>query len=170
MLKIRLRRMGSRHRPFYRVVVGDSRRTPAASTLEEIGYYDPRKKPATLKIDVARADHWVSQGARPSETVERLIAQAREAPEAPAEAEAVSAGAEATSAETEAEPEKEATAEASEPSTEAPAAEAPPAEAPAADAEAELEKRAAAEASEPSAPSAEADAKADADSEAAEKT
>ena len=85
MLKIRLRRMGSRHRPFYRVVVSDSRRVPAAAALEEVGYYDPRKKPVTLNIDIDRVEHWMSHGAQPSSTVRKLVAQARLAPvEAPA--------------------------------------------------------------------------------------
>ena len=77
MLKIRLRRMGSRHRPFYRVVVSDSRRTPTAVALEEVGYYDPRKSPVTLSIDFDRVDHWVGHGAQPSNTVRKLVAKAR---------------------------------------------------------------------------------------------
>ncbi len=77
MLKIRLRRMGSRHRPFYRVVVSDSRRTPRASALEEVGYYDPRKTPATLSMNVERIDYWMSNGALPSSTVSKLVAKAR---------------------------------------------------------------------------------------------
>ena len=93
MLKIRLRRMGSRHRPFYRVVVSESRRVPRATALEEVGYYDPRKTPATLSIDVDRVDYWMSRGAQPSDTVKRLVKKARAEPapaevEAPAEAEA----------------------------------------------------------------------------------
>ena len=149
MLKIRLRRMGSRHRPFYRVVVGDSRRTPRASTLEEIGYYDPRETPATLNIDLARADHWVSQGAQPSKTVERLLEKARLAPAEPsapavdteAEAEVAAQAAAEVAAEAEApaeaaapaEPPAEAEAEAPEPAAEEAKAEAEeaPAEEPA---------------------------------------
>ncbi len=170
MLKIRLRRMGSRHRPFYRVVVGDSRRTPRASALEEIGYYDPRQKPATLNIDVERADHWVSQGAQPSKTVERLLEKARvETPAAPAEEPEAEAEAPAAPAE-ESESKEAAEAAAAEPeapSAETPSAEAPSAEAPSAPAEAsEAEAKAEAEeapAEEPAktdetpAPSAEAD-------------
>ncbi len=71
MLKIRLRRMGSRHRPFYRVVVSDSRRTPTASAVDEIGYYDPRKKPAVVTIRRERVDYWLNRGAQPSSTVKR---------------------------------------------------------------------------------------------------
>ena len=171
MLKIRLRRMGSRHRPFYRVVVGDSRRTPRASALEEIGYYDPRQKPATLNIDVERADHWVSQGAQPSKTVERLLEKARvETPAAPAEEPEAEAEAPAAPAE-ESESKEAAEAAAAEP--EAPSAETPSAEAPSAPAEAsEAEAKTEAEeapAEEPAktdetpAPEAEAEAPAEAD-------
>ncbi len=77
MLRIRLRRMGSRPRPFYRIVVSDSRKVPTARAVEEVGYYDPRKTPATLSIDVERVDHWISHGAKPSATVSRLLARAR---------------------------------------------------------------------------------------------
>lgn len=77
MLKIRLRRMGNRHRPFYRVVVSDGRKTPTSAALEEIGTYDPATKPTHLRLDVERADYWVKQGARPSDTVKRLIRRAR---------------------------------------------------------------------------------------------
>ena len=107
MLKIRLRRMGSRHRPFYRVVVSDSRRVPTASALEEVGYYNPRTQPVTLKLDLDRVEHWMSNGARPSSTVKKLVTQARsapvEVPEAPAAEEAEAAPAEAAPAAEEAE-------------------------------------------------------------------
>lgn len=76
MLKIRLRRMGTRNRPFYRVVVSDSRRTPTASALEELGSYDPLVKPPTATIDRARVDYWVGQGAQLSPTVKRLLSNA----------------------------------------------------------------------------------------------
>lgn len=94
MLKIRLRRMGSRHRPFYRIVVSDSRRTPTASALEELGYYDPRQKAEMLEVDLERFDYWLSNGAQPSSTVARLAELVRSgakaapaADEAPAESE-----------------------------------------------------------------------------------
>lgn len=77
MLKIRLRRMGSRHRPFYRVVISDGRSVPGATAIEEIGYYDPRKHPAVLSLDVERVEHWLARGAQPSDTVKRLIERAR---------------------------------------------------------------------------------------------
>ena len=118
MLKIRLRRMGSRHRPFYRVVVSDSRRVPRASALEEVGYYDPRKTPATLQMNVERVDYWMSHGAQPSDTVKKLMARARS--EAPVEAEVV----EAVETEAAAEAEAAAAAETESAEAEAQAAEA----------------------------------------------
>jgi small subunit ribosomal protein S16 len=77
MLTIRLRRMGARNNPFYRVVVSDSRNTPTASALEEIGYYDVTKNPAQVNIDTARADHWVGKGAQMSPTVKKLLKQVK---------------------------------------------------------------------------------------------
>ena len=74
MVKFRLRRMGSRNHPFYRVVVSDSRKTPTGSALEEVGYYDPRREPIELKLDRERIDHWVSKGAQLSATVKKLVA------------------------------------------------------------------------------------------------
>jgi small subunit ribosomal protein S16 len=76
MLKIRLRRMGARNNPFYRVVVSDSRNTPTAAALEEIGYYDVTKNPAQVNINAERAQHWISRGAQVSPTVKRLLSQA----------------------------------------------------------------------------------------------
>ncbi len=87
MLKIRLSRMGSRHRPFYRLVVSDSRQVPSGSALEELGYYDPRKNPAQISLDVTRVDHWLRCGAQLSGTAKNLVARARaefaKAPAAP---------------------------------------------------------------------------------------
>ena len=77
MLKIRLRRMGSRHRPFYRVIVSDSRRVPTGGKpLEELGYYDPRRSPAVLELNRERLEHWVQNGAQVSATVKKLAATA----------------------------------------------------------------------------------------------
>jgi small subunit ribosomal protein S16 len=73
MLKIRLRRMGTKHRPFYRVVVSDSRNTPKGAFMETLGHYDPSRKPPTFKLDVDRVQHWVGQGAQPSERVRKLV-------------------------------------------------------------------------------------------------
>jgi small subunit ribosomal protein S16 len=75
MLKIRLRRMGSNRRPVYRVVVSDSKRTPTAAVLEEVGFYNPRTKPAEVKLDRERITYWVGRGARMSETVASLMKQ-----------------------------------------------------------------------------------------------
>jgi small subunit ribosomal protein S16 len=76
MLKIRLRRQGSAHAPFYRIVVSDSERTPRAATLEQIGIYDPTKEPNVLKVDKERVQHWVSKGAQLSPTVRSLLKKA----------------------------------------------------------------------------------------------
>ena len=76
MLKIRLRRMGARNRPFYRLVVSDSRRVPTARAIEEVGHYDPRKKPAELKVNGERIQYWVERGAQMSETVSKLVKRA----------------------------------------------------------------------------------------------
>ncbi|HEX3071763.1 MAG TPA: 30S ribosomal protein S16 [Thermoanaerobaculia bacterium] len=73
MLKIRLRRQGATHSPFYRVVVSDSLKTPSNATVEQIGHYDPKKNPADVKIDRARVDYWVSKGAQLSPTVKSLL-------------------------------------------------------------------------------------------------
>jgi len=79
MLKIRLRRMGSRHKPFYRVVVSDSRNATTASAVEEIGYYDPRQDPPLFNVDNDRVDYWVGNGAKMSDTVQRLVRSDRRA-------------------------------------------------------------------------------------------
>ena len=75
MLRIRLCRMGNRNRPFYRVVVSDSRKTPTATAVEEVGHYDPRSEPPKININAERVEHWVKQGARMSATVEKLVRQ-----------------------------------------------------------------------------------------------
>lgn len=73
MLKIRLRRMGTTNRPFYRVVVSDSRLATTASAVEEIGFYDPRQNPPRVEIDRSRVDYWVGKGAQLSDTVRQLV-------------------------------------------------------------------------------------------------
>lgn len=77
MLKIRLRRQGATHAPFYRIVVSDSQNTPGASTVEQIGHYDPKKNPPAVKIDRARVDFWVGKGAQLSPTVKNLLKKAQ---------------------------------------------------------------------------------------------
>lgn len=84
MVKIRLRRMGARNRPFYRVVVSDTRRVPNAPAIDEIGFWDPSRTPATLEIDRDRIEYWVRRGAGLSDSVRKLVAQV--AKEQPAEA------------------------------------------------------------------------------------
>ncbi|HCP14736.1 MAG TPA: 30S ribosomal protein S16, partial [Peptococcaceae bacterium] len=71
--KIRLRRMGAKKAPFYRVVVADSRSPRDGRCIEELGYYDPTKDPVVIKIDEERAKYWVGTGAQPSETVKALL-------------------------------------------------------------------------------------------------
>ena len=79
MLKIRLRRMGAKRDPFYRVVVSDSRSTPQGRFVDVLGTYDPRTDPAITRIDVVKAEEWIRKGADPSETVRSLLSKARSA-------------------------------------------------------------------------------------------
>ena len=76
MLAIRLRRTGSTKRPYYRVVVADSRNWRDGRFVEVLGHYDPRHQPAVVKIDVERAGYWLGQGAQASDTVRSLLKQA----------------------------------------------------------------------------------------------
>jgi small subunit ribosomal protein S16 len=73
MLSIRLRRTGSAKKPYYRVVVADSRAWRDGRFVETLGHYDPRRNPAVVKIDAERAQYWITKGARPSETVRSLL-------------------------------------------------------------------------------------------------
>lgn len=73
MLAIRLRRTGSSKRPYYRVVVADSRNWRDGRFVETLGHYDPRRDPAVVKIDSERAQYWISKGAQPSDTVRSLL-------------------------------------------------------------------------------------------------
>lgn len=79
MVRLRLTRMGAKKRPFYRVIAADARTKRDGSFIERLGYYDPMKQPFELKLDLERVDHWIGQGAQPSDTVARLIKRAREA-------------------------------------------------------------------------------------------
>ena len=74
-VKIRLRRMGKKKAPFYRVVVADSRSPRDGRFIAEIGTYDPNQKPAVIKVDEEEAKKWMSNGAKPTETVARLFKQ-----------------------------------------------------------------------------------------------
>jgi small subunit ribosomal protein S16 len=87
MLVIRLRRTGSKKRPFFRVVVTDSRTARDSSFVEVLGFYNPRTKPETLKLDRERLGHWIKAGAVPSDTVRTLVD--RMPPAEPAAASAV---------------------------------------------------------------------------------
>ena len=73
MLKIRLRRMGAKKAPFYRIVVADSRAPRDGAFVEEIGYYNPLTEPAESKIDNERAAEWLKNGAQPTDTVRVLL-------------------------------------------------------------------------------------------------
>jgi small subunit ribosomal protein S16 len=72
-VKIRLRRMGAKKAPFYRVVVADSRSPRNGRFIEEIGYYDPTKEPAVVNIDGEKAKAWIGNGAQPTDTVKVLL-------------------------------------------------------------------------------------------------
>lgn len=76
MVKIRLRRMGAKKAPYYRVVVADSRYPRDGRFIEEIGIYNPVTDPAELKVDVDRAQAWIKTGAQPTETVRDLLKKA----------------------------------------------------------------------------------------------
>lgn len=75
-VKIRLRRMGAKKAPFYRVVVADSRSPRDGRFIEEIGYYNPVSEPKTVKIDEEKAVQWIKNGAQPTDVVKRLFAEA----------------------------------------------------------------------------------------------
>ena len=76
MVKIRLRRMGAKKAPFYRVVVADSRFARDGRFIEEIGYYDPTKEPSVVKIDAEKAKQWLDNGAHPTDTVREILKKA----------------------------------------------------------------------------------------------
>ena len=73
MLKIRLRRMGAKKAPFYRIVVAESRSPRDGAFVEEIGYYNPTSDPAELKVDNEKAAQWIKNGAQPTDTVRGLL-------------------------------------------------------------------------------------------------
>ena len=75
MVAIRLRRAGSKKRPFFRIVVTDSRAARDSSFVEILGHYNPRTKPALVDIKQERVDYWISKGAQPSDTVRTLLAR-----------------------------------------------------------------------------------------------
>ena len=76
MVKIRLKRMGANKKPFYRVVVADSRSPRDGRFIEELGYFDPLKDPQEVKIDAEEAQNWLANGAQPTDRVKALFKEA----------------------------------------------------------------------------------------------
>ena len=76
MVKIRLRRMGAKKNPYYRIVVADSRSPRDGRCIEELGSYDPLANPAEIKVDVEKAQTWIKNGAQPTDTVRGLFKKA----------------------------------------------------------------------------------------------
>ena len=72
-VKIRLRRMGAKKAPFYRVVVADSRYPRDGRFIDEIGYYDPTKEPSVVNVDAEKAKAWIAKGAQPTDTVKNIL-------------------------------------------------------------------------------------------------
>ncbi len=72
-VKIRLRRMGAKKAPFYRIVVADSRYPRDGRFIEEIGTYDPTKNPSIINVDVEKANKWIANGAQPTDTVKKIL-------------------------------------------------------------------------------------------------
>ena len=75
-VKIRLRRMGAKKNPFFRIVVADSRYPRDGRFIEEIGYYNPQTEPAEIKVDAEKAQKWMANGAQPTDTVKALLKKA----------------------------------------------------------------------------------------------
>ena len=76
MVKIRLRRMGAKKAPFYRIVVADARYPRDGRFIEELGTYDPLADPALIKVDLEKAQTWIKNGAQPTDTVKNLLKRA----------------------------------------------------------------------------------------------
>ena len=72
-VKIRLRRMGAKKAPFYRIVVADSRYPRDGRFIEEVGVYDPTKEPSVIKVDAEKVEKWIASGAQPTDTVKALL-------------------------------------------------------------------------------------------------
>ncbi len=77
MVKIRLQRVGAKKAPFYHIVVADSRVARDGKIIEQIGTYDPMTNPSTIVLDKEKADKWIKNGAKPTDTVKALIAKAK---------------------------------------------------------------------------------------------
>jgi len=82
VLAIRLYRAGSKNRPFYRIVVSESTRTPGSRVTEQLGVYDPTKNPEVIRLDVPKAEAWIKKGAHASDTVRSILERARAAAQA----------------------------------------------------------------------------------------
>ena len=76
MVKIRLRRMGAKKAPYYRIIVADSRSPRDGRCIDEIGTYDPLTEPATITVDAEKAQQWIKNGAQPTDTVKALLKKA----------------------------------------------------------------------------------------------
>ncbi len=76
MVKIRLRRMGAKKNPYYRIIVADSRSPRDGRCIEELGTYDPLANPAAVKVDVEKTQNWIKNGAQPTDTVRGLLKKA----------------------------------------------------------------------------------------------
>ena len=76
MVNIRLRRMGAKKAPYYRIIVADSRSPRDGRCIEEIGTYDPLTEPATITVDAEKAQQWIKNGAQPTDTVKALLKKA----------------------------------------------------------------------------------------------
>lgn len=120
-VKIRLKRMGAKKKPFYRIIVADSRSPRDGKFIEELGYYDPLKDPAEIKVNAEKAQKWLATGAQPTDTVRALLKKAgvemvkkapKARPAAPAEEPAAEAQAPAEEAASEAQAPVEEAAEA----------------------------------------------------------
>ena len=76
MVKLRLRRMGAKKRPSYRIVAADSRSPRDGAFIESVGFYDPITDPATINVNLDRARHWINNGAQPTDTVRSFLQRA----------------------------------------------------------------------------------------------
>jgi small subunit ribosomal protein S16 len=76
VVKLRLRRMGAKKRPSYRIVAADSRSPRDGAFIESVGFYDPITDPATINVNLDRARHWISNGAQPTDTVRSILQRA----------------------------------------------------------------------------------------------
>jgi small subunit ribosomal protein S16 len=76
VVKLRLRRMGAKKRPSYRIVAADSRSPRDGAFIESVGFYDPITDPATINVNLDRARHWIDNGAQPTDTVRSILKRA----------------------------------------------------------------------------------------------